>query len=135
MAFGITDILPLTLCQSWVTFIIHIIIYLSFRCQVMSVWSVFAFVLIVIHFFFFFTLGGGPLHPQVQGCRRHEQFRRLRRGAASNLVHGKVRKGVLGVLDVVVIDDEDEGHISSSSTVPQQLAHHTTHHPLITEFA
>ena len=38
MAFGITDILPLTLCQSWVTFIIHIIIYLSFRCQVMSVW-------------------------------------------------------------------------------------------------
>ena len=40
----------------------------------------------------------GPVHPEVQGRRRHEQLRRLRGGAAAHLKLGKVRKGVRRLL-------------------------------------
>ena len=66
------------------------------------------------------ALGGGALHPEVQGRRRHEQLRRLRGGAAPNFVDRKVRQGVLRVLSkpecpsvtaaaVVVVVDVDMG--------------------------
>ena len=42
--------------------------------------------------------GGSPLHSQVQRAGRRQQFRRLRRGAATDFVDREMFEGVCGLL-------------------------------------